>query len=53
MNIETNIELTLKSPKGEVKKITYSFKDLLDKTAEDIYEDLEDQCTSSGCYNES
>lgn len=53
MDIKTNIELVFENPKGEVKKTIYSFETLLDKTLEDVYEDLEDECNSSGCNNES
>lgn len=52
MKLDTNIELILKNKSGEVKQVIYSFKDLLDKTTDDIIEDLEDECNSSGCYTE-
>lgn len=53
MNLKTKIELILKNKEGDVKKVEYSFKNLLNKTIEDIYDELEEECTSSGCNNES
>jgi hypothetical protein len=53
MKIESNIDLIFKNKEGDFKKITITVKDMLERTLDDFYEDLEDECTNSGCNNES
>ena len=53
MKLDSNITLVFKNKEGNFKELTVTVKDLLERTLDDFYEDLEDECTSSGCNNES
>lgn len=53
MKLDSNITLVFKNKEGNFKELTVTVKDMLERTLDDFYEDLEDECTSSGCNNES
>ena len=53
MKLEAKVTLIFKNKEGDKKELKLTVKDMLKRTLEDFYEDLEYECTSSGCNNES
>ncbi len=53
MKLKSKITLVFKNKEGETKTITTTVIDMLERNLEDFQEELEDECTSSGCNNES
>ena len=53
MKLKAKVTLIFKNKEGKKKELVLTVKDMLERTLEDFYEDLESECTSSGCNNES
>jgi len=53
MKLDSKITLVFKNKEGHTKDYTMTIKQMLEGTLDDFYEDLEDECTNSGCNNES
>ena len=53
MKLNSKITLVFKNKEGHTKDLTMTVKQMLEGTLDDFYEELEDECTSSGCNNES
>ena len=53
MKLDEEITLLFKNKEGKKLELQLSVKDMLERTLEDFYEDLEYGCTSSSCHNES
>jgi hypothetical protein len=53
MKLETKVTLILTDKEGNKAKIETTFKDLLNTSEEEYFENLDEQCTSSSCNNES
>lgn len=53
MKLEAKVTLIFKNKEGDKKELVLTVKDMLERTLEEFYEDLEDECTNSGCNNES
>lgn len=53
MKLKTKITLILTDKEGNKAKIETTFKELLNTSEEEYFENLDEQCTSSGCNNES
>lgn len=51
--LDDKLILVFKNGDGDKKELEITFKDLLDRNIKDYYDDLEDECTSSSCNNES
>ncbi len=53
MKLETKVTLILSDKHGNKAKIKTTFKELLNTIEEEYFENLDEQCTSSSCHNES
>jgi len=53
MKLESKITLVFKNKEGKKLELQTTVKDMLERTLEDFYEDLESECTSASCNNES
>ncbi len=53
MKLQAKVTLLFKNKDGEKKELTMTVKEMLERTLEDFYEDLEGKCTNSGCNNEA
>ena len=53
MKLDETIKLVFKNKVGDKKELQLTVKDMLERCLYDFYEDLEDECTSSGCNTES
>jgi len=55
VGLDKKVTLVFKNKEGNKKEIETTFIELLNKTIDDYYEDLESTCgcTSSGCNNEN
>ena len=53
MKLHEDITLVFKNDAGLTKELTITALQLIDKTLEDLYEMLEDDCNCSSCNNES
>ena len=51
--LDSEVTLVFKNKEGETIELGTTLKDLLERTIDDFYEDLEPTCTSSSCNNES
>jgi hypothetical protein len=53
MDLNSDITLIFKDKEGNKKELTITVMNMLQTTLEDLHERLEDDCSSSGCNNES
>lgn len=53
MKLKAKVTLIFKNKEGDKKELILTVKDMLERTLEDFYEDLEPECTSVSCNNES
>lgn len=53
MKLEAKVALVFKNKEGKKLELQTTVKDMLERTLEDFYEDLEPECTSASCNNES
>jgi len=53
MELQSKVTLIFMNKEGNKKELELTVKDMLERCLEDFYEDLENDCTSSGCNNES
>lgn len=53
MKLSSDVRLIFSDKEGNKKELTITVMDMLERSLCDFYEDLEEQCTSSGCNNES
>ena len=53
MKLESKVTLVFKNKEGDKKELILTVKDMLERCLDEFYEDLEGECTSSGCNNES
>ena len=53
MKLKTKVTLIFKNKEGEKLELQTTVKDMLERTLDDFYEDLEPECTSASCNNES
>ena len=53
MKLEEKVTLMFKNKEGDKKELVLTLKYLIERCLDDFYEDLESECTSSGCNNES
>lgn len=55
MELKDKIKLVFKNTEGEKVDLEITVKEILEKTLDDFYEDLEssENCNSSSCNNES
>lgn len=53
LELKTKVTLLFKNKEGKELKYQTNVSDILERTLDDFYEDLEPECTSPSCNNES
>ena len=53
MKIESEVTLVFKNKEGDKREIKTTFKEMLVNDIGDYYDELEVECTNSGCNNET
>ena len=53
MKLDTEVTLVFKDPEGNTVRLSTTLEDMIHRDMDSFYDELEGDCTSSSCHNES